>query len=152
MSQHHCAILVGWGLMTPAWICIHTECGTAWHHWQYGKMWWMENSEAFRTAAILSGIWVKSCRCGCLITWFCYQLIAKPGNKTATPPTSVARPICDFVWADSAVFIGSVNKYVYKLNVVTSLLAIGSHYLLLALWWQLHTTWVTVAQLYPAGT
>ena len=27
--------------------------------------------------------WVKSCRCGCLVTWFCYQLIAKPGNKTA---------------------------------------------------------------------
>ena len=24
--------------------------------------------------------------CGCLITWFCYQLIAKPGNKTAASP------------------------------------------------------------------
>ena len=24
-------------------------------------------------------------RCGCLVTWFCYQLIAKPGNKTAAP-------------------------------------------------------------------
>ena len=24
--------------------------------------------------------------CGCLVTWFCYQLIAKPGNKTATVP------------------------------------------------------------------
>ena len=23
--------------------------------------------------------------CGCLVTWFCNQLIAKPGNKTATP-------------------------------------------------------------------
>ena len=30
-------------------------------------------------------IWVKSWRCGCLVTWFCYQMIAKPGNKTATP-------------------------------------------------------------------
>ena len=28
---------------------------------------------------------VKPWRCGCLATWFCYQLIAKPGNKTATP-------------------------------------------------------------------
>ena len=28
-------------------------------------------------------IWVKSRNCGCLVTWFCYQLIAKPGNKTA---------------------------------------------------------------------
>ena len=28
-------------------------------------------------------IWVRSQNCGCLVTWFCYQLIAKPGNKTA---------------------------------------------------------------------
>ena len=30
-------------------------------------------------------IWVRSRRCSCLVTWFCYQLIAKPGNKTAAP-------------------------------------------------------------------
>ena len=30
-------------------------------------------------------IWVRPRRCGCLVTWFCYQLIAKPGNKTTTP-------------------------------------------------------------------
>ena len=28
-------------------------------------------------------IWVRSQRFGCLVTWFCYHLIAKPGNKTA---------------------------------------------------------------------
>ena len=28
-------------------------------------------------------IWVRSRNCDCLVTWFCYQLIAKPGNKTA---------------------------------------------------------------------
>ena len=27
-------------------------------------------------------IWVGARRFGCLVTWFCYQLIAKPGNKT----------------------------------------------------------------------
>ena len=27
-------------------------------------------------------IWVRSRNYGCLVTWFCYQLIAKPGNKT----------------------------------------------------------------------
>ena len=27
--------------------------------------------------------WVRSQRCACLVTWFCYQMIAKPGNKTA---------------------------------------------------------------------
>ena len=31
-------------------------------------------------------IWVRSQNCGCLVTWFCYQLIVKPGNKTATVP------------------------------------------------------------------
>ena len=33
---------------------------------------------------IVNWIWVRSRNCGCLVTWFCYQLIAKPGNKTAT--------------------------------------------------------------------
>ena len=28
--------------------------------------------------------WVRSRNCGCLVIWFCYQLIAKPDNKTAT--------------------------------------------------------------------
>ena len=28
--------------------------------------------------------WVRSRNCGCLVTWFCYQLIAKPGNETVT--------------------------------------------------------------------
>ena len=28
-------------------------------------------------------IWVRSWNCGCLVTWFCDQLIAKPDNKTA---------------------------------------------------------------------
>ena len=32
------------------------------------------------------GIWVRSRNCGCLVTWFCYQLIAKPGDKTAAVP------------------------------------------------------------------
>ena len=30
-------------------------------------------------------IWIRPRRCSCLVTWFCYQLIAKPGNKTAAP-------------------------------------------------------------------
>ena len=35
---------------------------------------------------VLNCIWVRSRNCGCRVTWFCYQLIAKPGNKTATVP------------------------------------------------------------------
>ena len=30
-------------------------------------------------------IWVRSRRCGCLVTWFGFQWIAKPGNMTAAP-------------------------------------------------------------------
>ena len=26
--------------------------------------------------------------CGCLVTWFCYQLITKPGNKPVAPPSA----------------------------------------------------------------
>ena len=34
----------------------------------------------------INKIWVRSRNCGCFVTWFCYQLIANPGNKTATVP------------------------------------------------------------------
>ena len=36
--------------------------------------------------AMLNVKWVRSQNCGCLVTWFCYQLIAKPGNKAAAVP------------------------------------------------------------------
>ena len=29
-------------------------------------------------------IWVRSRSWGCLVTWFCYHFISKPGNKTAS--------------------------------------------------------------------
>ena len=33
-------------------------------------------------------MWVRSRRSGCLFTWFCNQLITKPGNKTTAPSWS----------------------------------------------------------------
>ena len=57
--------------------CIKTKVAFVHHYENY-------------TALVVSGrlmgyvIWVRSRNCGCLVTWFCYQLIAKPGNKTAT--------------------------------------------------------------------
>ena len=33
--------------------------------------------------SVSSYIWVRTQNCDCLVPWFCYQLIAKPGNKTA---------------------------------------------------------------------
>ena len=45
-------------------------------------------------------IWVWSQNCGFLVTWFCYQLIAKPGNKTATCP-----------WPDPSVSCGTKTTW-----------------------------------------
>ena len=36
--------------------------------------------------------WVGSGGCNCLVSWFCYQLIAKPGNKTVAPPWPNTHP------------------------------------------------------------
>ena len=44
-------------------------------------------------------IWVLSRRCGCFVTWFCNQPIAKPGNKTATTP-----------WPDPYICIYSLHE------------------------------------------
>ena len=46
-------------------------------------------------------IWDGSWRCGFLVSWFYYQLIAQPGNKTATLPWPVLhQPMqcCDLQW------------------------------------------------------
>ena len=54
-------------------ICFHYHCFCL-CHFKHNVIWWNPNN-----------IWVRSWRCSCLVTWFCYQLIAKPG-KTAAPP------------------------------------------------------------------
>ena len=36
-------------------------------------------------SALLRLDMVRSRRCACLVTWFCYEIIAKPGDKTDTP-------------------------------------------------------------------
>ena len=41
-------------------------------------------------------IWFGYSTCSCLVTWFCYQLIAKPGNKTAALPWPDPSPKCNF--------------------------------------------------------
>ena len=44
-----------------------------------------EMSSQFKKIFTLNNKWVRSRRFGCLVTWFCYHLIAKPGKKTTTP-------------------------------------------------------------------
>ena len=46
--------------------------------------WYLMNAKNGMCILEFRSIWVRSRNCGCLVTWFCYQLIAKPGNKTAT--------------------------------------------------------------------
>ena len=50
-------------------------------HSQVVNHWWKRTPHCL---VILSWwwIWARSWRCGSLVAWFCYQLIAKPGNKT----------------------------------------------------------------------
>ena len=43
-------------------------------------------------------LWVRSRNCGCLVNWFCYQLIAKPGNKTAAVS-----------WPDQYIFLALIK-------------------------------------------
>ena len=83
---------------------IHNECNDTQiflAHWDPNKMadnfvyaFYNENYYIFTENSLYlvwkKGIeekatWVRSRKCGCLVTWFCYHLIANPGNKTATP-------------------------------------------------------------------
>ena len=74
-------------------------------------------------------IWVRSRNCDCLVTWFCYQLIAKPGNKTATvswpdPYHFVCVCVCVCVWGGGGGGGGSdiktgVTSFVRQTNPVT---------------------------------
>ena len=59
--------------------------------------------------------WVRSRNCGCLVTWFCYQLIAKPGNKTATVP-----------WPDPLVVMHCTTAWFYIARHWVKLLPMGT--------------------------
>ena len=48
-------------------------------HMKNSGCWW--SGDSTHSSAMT---WVRSQNYVCLVTWFCYQLIAKPGNKTAT--------------------------------------------------------------------
>ena len=51
--------------------------------WNVLLRWLYFETSSDTSVHIRQDIWVRSRNCGCLVTWFCYQLIAKPGNKTA---------------------------------------------------------------------
>ena len=69
----------------PHYLCGHQS------HWRSGHYYCVTNLSLICIPGCYflpyaSYIWVRSRNCGCLVTWFCYQLIVKPGNKTATVP------------------------------------------------------------------
>ena len=55
-------------------------------------------------------IWVRSQKYVSLVAWFCYQLIAKPGNKTATPS-----------WPDPYYLWISIMNFITQLFQATTL-------------------------------
>ena len=61
-------------------------------------------------------VWVRSWNCGCLVTWFCYQLIAKPGNKTAAVPWLDPYRIGLITHGDTFINGASVNCDAEKYN------------------------------------
>ena len=78
-SAQCCQLWVQWAQFQ------HVYRGWTWSmsiSWAYCRIQFdrMENRVSF----LREYIWVRSRNCGCLVTWFCYQLIAKPGNKTTT--------------------------------------------------------------------
>ena len=62
-------------------------------------------------------IWVRSRNCGCLVTWFCYQLIAKPGNKTATVPWPDPYGVVVFAVAVPSIFVDTWYSFTYILHL-----------------------------------
>ena len=66
-------------------------------------------------------IWARSQNCGCLVTWFCYQLIAKPDNRTAAVS-----------WSDPSNFLGKGLKMEYVIILYRSDIYILCHSLYLA--------------------
>ena len=98
--------------LTTCWVLIRAYHYTTWSmimaavssllmHWRYCSV---APSNKYM-------IWVRSQNCGCLVTWFCYQLIAKPGNKTATVSWSdpyIGDMICGItclLFSDSFMFV-----------------------------------------------
>ena len=95
----------GGGGYPRRWHClIYLVC-----NWSFLSHWYHQNSYHTICIKVLSKcrmIWVKSQMCGCLVTWFCYQWIAKPFNKMAAPPCHYPciHEICEPVFIDILLF------------------------------------------------
>ena len=70
--------------------------------------WWFEmpSWSLWRQCNVSMSLQLGSQRCCCLFTWFCHQQMAKPGNKTATPPWPNQNEICVLIYC-------VINKFYY---------------------------------------
>ena len=57
----------------------HATAAGIWHLWATE---YYDNSHQISDKGDMGQV----TNCGCIVTWFCYQMIAKPGNKTAIVP------------------------------------------------------------------
>ena len=92
--------LVSNKLLDPSDVVWTAPTGDAPTTWQHQTITWTSDLSSSKSCGIhlralsredlkipnSKTIWVRSRNCSYLVTWFCYQLIAKPGNKTATVP------------------------------------------------------------------
>ena len=80
---------------------------------------------------VVKMIWVRSRNRGCLVAWFCYQLIVKPGNKTATVSWPDRTHIALF-WInldhDTAKTLSSIVAIVLLLFLLLLLLLLLPHH------------------------
>ena len=67
---------------------------------------------------------VRSRNCGCVVTWFCYQLIAKPGNKTAAVPWPDTYFFECTLWNETNFIITSLKERADMMLNLSSLAAI----------------------------
>ena len=69
-------------------------------------------------------MWVRSSMCACLVTWSCYQMIAKPGNKTFLTWPMYIHPS---VWPNHTIRHRITWSTLFQL--MTCCLVAPSHYL-----------------------
>ena len=90
----HCGLVTSYGKIDHYWF---REWLASWQHQAIArtnvnlltKMFYGNHLREMWQKVLMSLIrntWVRSWNCGCIVTWFCYHLIAKPGNKTAAVP------------------------------------------------------------------
>ena len=81
-------------------------------------------------------IWVRSRRWGCFVTWYCYEMGAKPGNKAAPPwwPD----PYDDILWwLATLTYDVPVVPYKRAKNIFHAFTKLLYNHLWICLWYQL---------------